>query len=939
MQSHGGYVAKYLGDGVLSYFGYPEAAEDEAERAVRAALELVEATDALESEPGEPLQARVGMATGLVVIGDIVGEGVSEERAVSGETPNIASRLEILAAPGEVVISHGTRSLIGGLFDVEDLGPQELAGVSGSVLAWKVTGERQVTSRFEARHAGSLTPFVGRNEDLYVLERRWAYAKEGEGQVVVISGEPGIGKSRLIQEVRERIANDRPTRVRYQCSPHHTSSAFYPFIAQLTFAARIAAVESSETKLDKLEALLGQATDGVAQVTPLFADLLAIPTNDRYPQLNYTPQRQKEETLAALLDQLAGLAAQQPVLMVFEDAHWIDPTSQELLDLIVERVRELPVLVLITFRPEYTPPWVGQAQVTALTLNRLGRRQSAAMVANVAGAGALPQAVREEVAARTEGVPLFVEELTKAVLEAGPCAPDSTTVSALQVPATLQDSLMARLDRLGPAKEVAQLGAVIGRNFDFALLAAVADTGEEDLRSATEALVHAEPVLQHGTPPKARYTFKHALVQDAAYESLLRARRRESHARVAQVLNDRFPETAGSQPELLAHHFTEAGLSEQAVGFWQIAGEQAAARSANEEALNHAQRGLALVDAIGSDDARMRTELALQVILSNALLARRGFGAPETGEAFERAYALCQRVEDAERVFPILVGLHAYHDVSAEHRMSREIGKKAYELAQKSDDRASMITALFLRGINHWFPPDLPKALEYLERLEELHDVEGPLISVSLFGEEPGLCSGWKAAGIGALVPLLPSCLALPGDSVPSTWDCRCVSLPPAPSVTSGYQGLAQIMTRSRLGWAQFWRSRADCSGASQCVPFFGGMVPGSGSLAAASTHCRKRQRVSASAACQARWSAGKPAAIVDLRVRRLVRPLPSSMARAFSNVAGPPGAPQRPAITRCWAVGMRARRWRSPSRSASGLSASATAASSHNPSPISSAR
>ena len=519
VEGFAGFVARYMGDGVLVYFGYPQAHEDDAERATRCGLALVDRVPHLNQ--AEELHARVGIATGLVVVG---GEVV--EHDVAGDTPNLAARLQALAEPDAVVIAGSTRRLTGDLFEYQDLGEIELKGIPGPVSAWQALRPSVVVSRFEALRGATLSPLLGRDEEIELLLRRWARAKAGDGQVVMISGEPGIGKSRLTAALQERLKAEPHLRLRYFCSPYHQDSALFAFIDQLGRAAGFGRDDTAAAKLKKLEALLALAAPPDEDVA-LIADLLSLPVSDHHPLPNLSPQRKKEKTLEALIRQFEGLARQQPIAMVFEDAHWIDPTSRELLDLVVERVYRLPVLLIVTFRPEFRPPWTGQPQVTMLALNRLDRRDRTALIEQIAGSTALPDEVIDQIADRTDGVPLFIEELTKSVLESG--------VPAVGIPTTLHDSLMARLDRLSPVRRVAQIGAAIGREFPYALLRTISRIPEDELRSALSQLVASELVFQRGTPPDAVYAFKHALVQDAAHGSLLRATRQQLHADIAQT--------------------------------------------------------------------------------------------------------------------------------------------------------------------------------------------------------------------------------------------------------------------------------------------------------------------------------------------------------------------------------------------------------------------
>ena len=523
VQRFGGFVAKYMGDGVLVYFGYPQAHEDDAERAVRAGLELIGAVSALKSNA--PLQTRVGIATGLVVVGDLIGSGEAQERGIVGETPNLAARLQGIAEPNTVVIAESTRKLLGNLFELQDLGAKELKGIAEPVRAWAALRTSSAEGRFEALHASGLTALVGREEELELLLRRWSKAKSGEGQVVLLSGEAGIGKSRLTAALLERLADEPHTRLRYFCSPQHTDSALYPIISQMERAAGLAHDDTAQTKLDKLDAVLAQ-TSTSKQDAALFADMLSLPNDGRYPTLELTPEQRRQKTLEALISQVEALARQSPVLMILEDAHWTDPTSLEAFGRVVECIRRLPVLLIVTFRPDFDAPWIGRPHVTFMAINRLGERDIDAMIDGVVGNKLLPANIRQDIIERTDGIPLFVEEMTKAVLEAGSEGAAQHTAAAipsstLAVPASLQASLMARLDRLGPAKEVAQIGAAIGREFSHALLAAVVRKPEAELASALDRLIAAGLLFRQGVPPHASYLFKHALVQDAAYGTLL----------------------------------------------------------------------------------------------------------------------------------------------------------------------------------------------------------------------------------------------------------------------------------------------------------------------------------------------------------------------------------------------------------------------------------
>jgi class 3 adenylate cyclase/predicted ATPase len=645
VQRFGGFVAKYMGDGVLVYFGYPQAHEDDAERAVRAGLELVAAVSGRKTHAA--LQTRVGIATGLVVVGDLIGSGEAQERGIVGETPNLAARLQGVAEPNSVVIAESTRKLLGNLFELQDLGAQDLKGIAGPMRAWAALRPASVEGRFEAFHASGLTELVGREEELDLLLRRWSKAKAGEGQVVLLSGEPGIGKSRLTAALLERLADEPHTRLRYFCSPQHTDSALYPIRSQMERAAGFTHDDNTQAKLDKLDALLAKSFTP-PQEAALFADMLSLPNGGRYPTLEPDPQMRRQKTLEALTAQLQALAQAKPVLMIFEDMHWIDPTSLEAVGRMVDRLRDLGVLLIVTYRPEFEPPWIGRPHVTALTLNRFGEHEIIAMIDRVTGNKALPESVRQDIMERTDGVPLFVEEMTKAVLEAESEGEAQRTTAAvpspaLAVPASLHASLMSRLDRLGAAKEVAQIGSAIGREFSHALLASVVNKPEPELRSALDRLTAAGLLFRQGVPPRASYLFKHALVRDAAYGTLLREPRRALHARIAETLESEFAEIADNQPELLARHCTEAELIEKAAGLWGKAGQKSLARAALLEGKEQLKRALDQIATLPATLALRREEIKLQVAFGNALSIMGDFMGGK--EHYDRALAIYDPAE------------------------------------------------------------------------------------------------------------------------------------------------------------------------------------------------------------------------------------------------------------------------------------------------------
>jgi class 3 adenylate cyclase/predicted ATPase len=726
-----GFVAKYMGDGVLIYFGYPQAHEDDAERAVRAALQAIAAVGALKLSV--PLQTRVGIATGLVVVGDLIGSGEAQERGIIGETPNLAARLQALAEPNGVVIAESTRRLLGNLFELTDLGPQELKGIARAMRAFAVLQASAVASRFEAMHPSGLTTLIGREEELELLLRRWARAKRGEGQVVLLSGEAGIGKSRLSAALVERIAAEPHTRLRYFCSPQQTDSAFYPIIGQFERAARFAVGDTPQTKLEKLDVLLAQTCTS-KQDTALFAEMLLLPNDGRFPTLELAPEQRRQKTLEALGIQLETLACSSPVLMILEDVHWADPTSLEAFGRTVELVRTLRVLLIVTFRPEFEAPWVGQPHMIALTINRLAERDIGAMIDRVIGNNPLPADIRKDIIERTDGIPLFIEEMTKAVLEAGGEVDAMQILAAvpspaLAVPASLHASLMARLDRLGPAKEVAQIGAALGREFSHALLAAVARKPEPELASSLDRLIRADLLFRKGVPPHATYLFKHALVQDAAYGTLLRQPRRALHARVADTLERQFAEIAESKPELLARHCTEAGLIEKAARLWSKAGQQSLARSALSEAAAQFKRALAQIAALPVTAALRRVRIEAQVGLGNALIDTAGHAAPETKSAFlqardlmKQAEELGERLDDPLLQVSVLLGLWRAAYVAFDGDLMRELAAELLVLAEKHEATVPLVNAHRLMGMTLAFTGNIAQARPRFDEALALYD-------------------------------------------------------------------------------------------------------------------------------------------------------------------------------------------------------------------------
>jgi class 3 adenylate cyclase len=645
VQRFGGSVGKYMGDGVLVYFGYPRASEDDAERAVNAGLGVVENVRQLHDDTGLPLQARVGIASGLVLIGDLFGAG----HDVVGETPNLAARLQTCAEPNTVVISGETRQLVRGLFEYAPVDAKRLKGFAMPIESWRVIKSAEIVNRFRALRAPD-TPLVGREQQADLMIGCWEKAKAGNGRVLLISGEPGIGKSRMIQTLLDRLQDKSHVEVRAFCAPHRQGSALYPVIEQLQRAAGIEHNDTPGQKLNKLEATLSRAVVNLDEAVPLIAELLSISTGGRYTPLDLGPQKRREKTLQALMAQLEGLA-RQLTLMVFEDVHWIDPTSLELLSLVVDRAPNLPLLLAVTFRPGFTPPWLGRPYVEHVRLDRLPRGRSAEMIANLTQHRTLSSSTVAEIIDRTEGVPLFIEELTKDLIERGSASPPRH-----EIPATLRDMLTARLDRLGQAKQVAQIASVLGVEFSAELLRDVMSGGEDRLNAELRKLVAAELLFDQSVASSPSYRFKHALIQEAAYQSLVRSKRQEHHRQVAEALKARFPEIVEAQPELVAHHYTGAVLKEAALPYWQAAAANAMRRSANLEAIAHLTKAQELLLTLPESPERLQQELALQLALGTPLIATKGFASPEVGKVYERAHEICKLSGDAPQLFPVVWG-------------------------------------------------------------------------------------------------------------------------------------------------------------------------------------------------------------------------------------------------------------------------------------------
>jgi TOMM system kinase/cyclase fusion protein len=746
IQRFEGYIAQYLGDGLLVYFGYPQAHEDDARRAVHAGLGIVasiqERNTRLAQHHGVRVAVRIGIHTGIVVVGE-VGSGTRQEHLAMGETPNVAARLQGQAEPDTIVISAATFRLVRGYFTSQDLGAYALKGMVAPVQVYHILGESAAQSRLDVAETTGFTPLVGRDAEVELLLERWAQSQSGMGQVVLLCGEAGIGKSRLVEGVRERVLREGATRIAFRCSPYYQNSVLYPIVDHLQRFLHWHRNDTPEAKFDTLERVLQTSRLPLEEVIPLFAALLSVPLPVRYPPLSQTPQQQRHKTHEALVAWLLEETERQPVLAVWEDLQWADPSTLEVLSLVLDQAPTARMLTLLTCRPEFRPPWASSAPVTHVSLTRLGRSQVEAMLTYLTGGKALPAEVVEQVVAKTDGVPLFVEELVKMILESGLVREEEERyvltglLPPLAIPSTLHDSLMARLDRLSAARELVQLGAVLGREFSYEVLQAVAPLEETTLQYGLAQIVDAELVYQRGLPPRSRYVFKHALIQDAAYQSLLKSTRQQYHQRIAQVLEAQFPETVEMQPELLAHHYTEAGLNAQAVPYWQQAGERARQHSANAEAIAHLTNGLVLLKTLPETLDRTRQELDLQTTLGPAFMATRGYAAPDVAQVYTRARELCQQMRETSRLFPVLWGLWMYHFVRAELQAAYDLGKQCLSLAQHLQNPTFRLEAHRALGTTLFFQGELPSARSHLEQGITFYDSQQHRSLAFLYGQDP----------------------------------------------------------------------------------------------------------------------------------------------------------------------------------------------------------
>ncbi|MEA2921520.1 MAG: hypothetical protein QOF07_1483 [Bradyrhizobium sp.] len=756
-----GVIAKFMGDGILAYFGYPRAHEDDAERAVHAALALSAAVGRLQTSAQEPLHVRIGIATGLVVVGHQIGLGAAKEQAVVGDAPNLAARLQSLAEPGAVVIAGSTRRLVANSFQVRSLGRHDLKGFSEPIEAWCVEAASNSEIRFEAARANQRGGFVGRDSERALLLDCLHQAWRGEGQMALISGEAGIGKSRLSAWLADQAAQQPHARIRYQCSPYHNQSALHPIIRQLERGADLRGSDQAKVKLEKLERLVGQATSRVDDVAPLFASLLSIPFEGRYPPLSLSPAQQRRLTLAALTEQLEGLARQSPVLVLFEDAHWADATSLELIDLALERLKSLPILILLTFRPEFESPWEAQGNVTRIDLGKLDQAQVETLVLGMTGGRALPPEIMKQIAAKTEGVPLFIEEFTRTIEESGVLVAEGDRyqlggpLPALAIPSTLQDSLMARLDRLSPPKEIVQAGAAIGREFSYAMLQAVTGQDQSMLQPSLEQLEQAGLLFRSGSPPEARYTFKHALLQDAAYESLLKSRRQQLHLRISESLRTQFASAAVAEPEIVAQHLTLAGLGSAAVEWWVKAGDLAIRRAAFAEAAAHFGKAIEIADQCAPDDKAampLAARLKLQLAYGQALMHASGWTAAQTIAAFARAREMATGVDNRSERLAIYYGLWGGSYVRGELVAMREIADAFLKDASEQQGSPEEGVAHRAVGESCWFAGDYARARDHFEQAVALYNESRHAPLANVFGQDIGM-----AANVFLALVLLPS--------------------------------------------------------------------------------------------------------------------------------------------------------------------------------------
>ena len=768
-----GNVAQYLGDGLLVYFGYPVASEDDPRRAVRAGLGIIDAMATLNAhlqrERGITLAVRVGIHTGPVVIGEIGGASRREELAV-GETPNVAARLQAIAEPDTVVISAATHRLLRGSVMVTDLGAQVVKGLPAPLRAYRARGG-EVEDALDASAAEALTPLVGRDQEVGLLLDRWEHVKDGHGHVVLLSGEPGIGKSRLVRVLKDHIAAAGFLSWECRSSPYHQDSALYPLIDLFERVLKFDRDDAPPERVVKIEAGLDRYGLARPETVSLWAAFLSVEVADPHPPSNLTPQRQKEKTFEAIVALLMALAAEHPLLFIVEDLHWADPSTRELVDFVFGQVPAASILMLMTSRPEFRPPWAHRSHFTDLTVNRVTRKQTELMVERVTGGKPLPAEVLQQVVAKTDGVPLFVEELTKMVLESGWLRDQgdryelTAALPPLAIPSTLQDSLMARLDRLGTGREVAQVGAALGRTFQYELLRAIASIDDRALQDALAKLGESDLLHQRGMPPDATYNFKHALIQETAYQSMLVSRRQQLHTRIADTLVERFPETTGTQPELVAHHYTEAGLADQAIDYWQRAGQRAVERSANLEGIAHFTKGLNVLATLPDGRVRRERELGLRTALGPALMSTKGLGAGEVEQNYTRALGLCRQLGERSELFAVLRGFWEFHELRGDLKTALELAEELFRLAEAADDPALRLIAHDVLGDTLYWLGEFTRSREHLER----SIAASPISTRAMTPASHACCSRRMRCGTWA-IPIEPSDVS----RRPSCWRVSC---------------------------------------------------------------------------------------------------------------------------------------------------------------------
>lgn len=748
-----GFVAQYMGDGILAFFGYPRAHEDDAERAIRAGKEAIEAVAKLAPRPGLGLQSRVGIATGEVVVGDMIGEGAAREAAVAGATPNLAARLQALALPDTVVISGSTCQLVEGRFKFRDLGPQTLKGIPQPVDAFVVGDETEAHARFEAEPQHGRSQLVGRQEEVGLFMRRWELVKEGDGQVILLSAEAGVGKSRVLRAVQDRLKGESFNRILYFGSPFHQNSALYPTADQLRRVLRVGKQQKDEAVLDRLEQVLQELAVPVEKYIPYLAALLGIDVSERFGTSNLSPQDFRARTLESAIAVIERMSEGNPVLMVVEDAHWIDPTTLELLSTLVNRLREKRILLVIAFRPEFQAPWGTEGHVTTCTLNHLSRKESAALVRVAAGGKPLPDGVVDRIVARTDGVPLFTEELTKAVLESGALrdAGDSYelqgALSSLAIPDSLHDSLMARLDRLPTSKEIAQIGSVIGREFSYELLSQVAGLDGARFDEALDELVGSGLLFCHGKRPEAIFEFKHALIRDVSYESLLKSNRRRIHERIAIAMESGLPGQGASAPELIAHHFEGAGNVERAIAYWYKAGQRGSEHSAYHEAIAHCERGLKLLESVSDSEQRTQWELDFQLVIGVSSMAIHGFSSPTVLAAYSRARNLAKEQQDRTRLFAATWGVWMYQQQTGQIASARNMADELIQLSEQLGDTEFRLEAHHAAWATCYRMGDFANCLYHAEQGIALHDPDKhPQLAHRYSGHDAGICAGNHAS-------------------------------------------------------------------------------------------------------------------------------------------------------------------------------------------------